>query len=102
VSSAPGRRSRRELLALPWHAAREAWRAQEGETRCAQKGDGRVRLDREVCLAWNGVTCASCVTPCAAGALKRDRRGRVVLDRAACTGCGDCVAPCPVGALLLL
>jgi ferredoxin len=91
VSGSPARRPRRELLALPLRAVRDAWGA-------GQDGP-RARLDRGACLAWNGVTCWSCLRPCEAKALSRDARGRMLLDATRCTACGDCAAVCPAGAL---
>lgn len=60
---------------------------------------GTARLERERCLAWNGVVCMSCITRCEARALHRDARGRVDLVAGRCTGCGRCVSACPADAV---
>lgn len=60
---------------------------------------GEARLNRDRCLAWNGVLCMSCLGRCEPRALAMDRRRRLVIDAERCTGCGACVAPCPVSAL---
>jgi len=60
---------------------------------------GEVHLNRDSCLAWNGVLCMSCIGRCGQRALAMDGRRRLVVDPGRCNGCGACVAPCPVGAL---
>jgi ferredoxin-type protein NapF len=62
-------------------------------------GPTPVRLDRDACLAWRGVSCRSCLDRCAEAALLSGPDGRVRLQAAACTGCGDCTDACPVRAL---
>ena len=62
---------------------------------------GRVKLDRQSCLAWNDVFCMSCRSHCDHGALSLDSRRRMQLDTDACTACGRCLSVCPNQALLL-
>lgn len=45
-------------------------------------------------------TNAICVKSCIAGALSRDERGTVVIDREKCVGCFTCVTVCPFGAIM--
>ncbi|PKM47283.1 MAG: hypothetical protein CVV03_03955 [Firmicutes bacterium HGW-Firmicutes-8] len=42
---------------------------------------------------------ASCAAVCAAGAIKKDDKGMVVLDQNKCVGCKNCVLACPFGAV---
>lgn len=60
---------------------------------------GRAHLNREACLAWNGVICQSCSERCEYHAITTDRQRRVHIDAETCTGCGMCVTACPVSAL---
>jgi ferredoxin len=62
---------------------------------------GVAVLDREACIAWNGVICISCRTACQEQAIRVDRRGRPTIVAGACTGCGACVDPCPSRAIRL-
>ncbi len=60
---------------------------------------GTARLDREKCMAWNGVICLSCQTACGFQAVSMDPRSRPAIKTEACTGCGACVGVCPSSAI---
>ena len=60
---------------------------------------GTVLLDRNQCIAWNGVICLSCQTACTYRSVTMDLRGRPAITTEACTGCGACVGVCPSQAL---
>ncbi len=62
---------------------------------------GKAILNKQSCLAWNGIVCINCRSHCEANALSLDRRGRVQVDDEACTGCGRCVSVCPNDALAI-
>jgi len=60
---------------------------------------GNLQLNKESCLAWNGVFCMSCIGKCDARALQMDERRRMVMKDSLCTGCGMCIQVCPTNAL---
>ncbi len=60
---------------------------------------GRVKLDQQSCLAWNGVFCMSCRSHCDHDALSFDKQRRMQLDENACLACGQCLSVCPNQAL---
>ena len=66
----------------------------EGPTRL-----GTALLDRQSCMAWNGVICLSCQSACDYRAVTMDPRGRPLIQTEACTGCGACVRVCPAKAI---
>lgn len=42
---------------------------------------------------------APCVEACITGAMSRDERGAVTVDRERCVGCWTCILVCPYGAI---
>jgi len=60
---------------------------------------GTAQLDRDACIAWDGVICMSCRLACTDAAIVMDRRSRPSVDEDACTGCGLCVSVCPPRAI---
>ena len=51
---------------------------------------GDLKLNRETCLAWNGVICQSCVGPCPVHAPGINRQRQLIIDADLCNGCGMC------------
>lgn len=50
-------------------------------------------IREDACVA--GKRCLVCATACPRGALSLSEDGRMILDKARCTGCGACVSLCP-------
>ncbi|HCJ09755.1 MAG TPA: 4Fe-4S ferredoxin [Clostridiales bacterium] len=55
-------------------------------------------------LGFTAVSCLHCADPlclraCPVGAITRDDKGTVTIDRSACVGCLTCALVCPVGAV---
>jgi ferredoxin-type protein NapF len=63
---------------------------------------GELQLNRETCLAWNGVICQSCIGPCPARALSINRQRQLDIDATLCNGCGMCLTACPLDALKIV
>jgi len=57
---------------------------------------GRLELDPERCITFQGVACGVCARSCPVGeaALALDAQGRPVLKPEGCVGCGVCVNVC--------
>ncbi|RMF27155.1 MAG: ferredoxin-type protein NapG, partial [Chloroflexi bacterium] len=57
---------------------------------------GIAVLDREMCLAWQGIPCRACwhVCPFPNEAIVLDERGRAIVQPEACVGCGLCEHAC--------
>lgn len=57
---------------------------------------GLAAIDRDTCLAYNGVTCRACwhACPFPDRALRYDALLRPIVDAAACIGCGLCEHAC--------
>ena len=63
---------------------------------------GDLQLNRETCLAWNGVICQSCVGPCPVRAPSIIRQRQLDIDATLCNGCGMCITACPLDALKIV
>mgnify|MGYP001816361052 len=63
---------------------------------------GDLQLNRETCLAWNGVICQSCVGPCPVRAPSINRQRQLDIDATLCNGCGMCITACPLDALKIV
>jgi ferredoxin len=61
----------------------------------ADSGPTIAVLDRNACLAWNGVICISCRTACDEQAIRFDPLRQPSIVDEACTGCGACINVCP-------
>lgn len=66
----------------------------------------RIRVRRinpalDVVVACRNCEEAWCVEACPEEALKRNKRGIIVVDATKCRGCGACVEACPFGAIFL-
>jgi MauM/NapG family ferredoxin protein len=57
---------------------------------------GRLELDPDRCVAFQGVECGVCARACPLGtrAMVLDDRGRPVIKAEGCIGCGVCVRAC--------
>jgi ferredoxin-type protein NapF len=60
---------------------------------------GEASVNRDTCLAWNGVICQSCVGRCPKRAISINHHREAHIDTAQCNGCGMCISACPVNAL---
>jgi MauM/NapG family ferredoxin protein len=60
---------------------------------------GLAVLDKDTCLAWNGVSCRACwhACPFPNDAIRLDFMGRAVVVDDACVGCGLCEHACLTG-----
>ena len=56
---------------------------------------GLAFLDKQACLAWEGVLCMSCRFACSWRAIDLDAKSRPAINAEVCTGCGMCVGVCP-------
>jgi ferredoxin len=54
-----------------------------------------ARVSPLTCVAFRGVSCASCVERCPLDGALRVDYGRPVVDANVCDGCGECVPACP-------
>ncbi len=63
---------------------------------------GRIILDQQRCLSWNGTICQNCLDACEDRAIVFDVLFNPVVSKDRCTNCGFCVRPCPVDALALV
>lgn len=63
---------------------------------------GQAFLDRQACLAWQGVLCMSCKFACGWQAIDLDAKSRPVMNAELCTGCGMCVGVCPKQAISIV
>ena len=73
-----------------------------GATAPASGSSGRsgvASLDRDACVAWDGVVCISCRSACVDGAIVMDGRRRPHVQAASCTGCASCFDVCPTAAI---
>ena len=61
----------------------------------------RVDPGLDVVVACRNCEQAWCVEACPEEALKRNRKGIVIVDSKKCRGCGACVEACPFGAIFL-
>jgi ferredoxin-type protein NapG len=57
---------------------------------------GKLALDPDRCITFDGVTCGVCVDVCPVGetAIVGDEEGRPVIKEEGCVGCGECVKAC--------
>jgi len=60
---------------------------------------GTATLDRDACVAWDGVICISCRLACSERAVVMDERSRPRVNEDSCSGCGMCVSVCPTRAI---
>lgn len=74
----------------------EAWfkvtDAARSSIRVHDEGQGALR-------ATFCVQCGDCIDVCPSGALSRDKRGVVRVDKKLCVGCLSCVGFCPISAM---
>jgi ferredoxin-type protein NapF len=63
----------------------------------------KAGINKQACIAYQGVECRSCYDPCEASAIMMPPRlGGIsvpVISANNCTGCGACFAVCPVQAI---
>lgn len=63
---------------------------------------GLAFLDKQACLAWEGVCCMSCKFACGWQAINVDaKKFRPSINAEVCTGCGMCVGVCPKQAITI-
>jgi Fe-S-cluster-containing hydrogenase component 2 len=61
----------------------------------------RVDPGLDVVVACRNCDQAWCIEACPEDAIKRNRKGIVIVDTKKCRGCGACVEACPFGAIFL-
>lgn len=61
----------------------------------------RVNPGLDVVVACRNCDQAWCIEACPEAALRKNRKGIVIVDSKKCRGCGACVEACPFGAIFL-
>jgi Fe-S-cluster-containing hydrogenase component 2 len=61
----------------------------------------RIEPGLDVVVACRNCDEAWCVDACPENALRRNRKGIILVDTKKCRGCGSCVEACPFGAIFL-